>query len=102
MVDFNKLKVSRIQNAFELKQVAQFPTRGRNILDLILTDLDKFYDSPRKLPPFGLSDLDPVFVPPLARSQVPNPTYRTKSRSRDLIETHKTFSPDAVLGRSER
>ena len=47
--DFNKLKVSRIQNTFKLKQVVKFPTRGRNILDLILTDLDKFYDSPRKL-----------------------------------------------------
>ena len=46
--DFNKLKVSRIQNAFKLKQVVKFPTRGRNILDLILTDLDKFYDSPRE------------------------------------------------------
>ena len=85
--DFNKLKVSRIQNAFKLKQVVKFPTRGRNILDLILTDLDKFYDSPRKLPPFGLSDHDSVFVPPLARSQVPNPTYRTKSR--DLRPTKR-------------
>ena len=38
--DFNKLKVSRIQNAFKLKQVFKFPPHGRNILDLILTDLD--------------------------------------------------------------
>ena len=38
--DFNKLKVSRIQNAFKLKHAVKFPTRGRNILDLILTDLD--------------------------------------------------------------
>ena len=85
--DFNKLKVSRFQNAFKLKQVVKFPTRGRNILDLILTDLDKFHDSPRKLPPFGLSDHDSVFVPPLARSQVPNPTYRTKPR--DLRPTKR-------------
>ena len=76
--DFNKLKVSRIQNAFNLKQVVKF--RGRNILDLLLTYLDKFYDSPRKLPPFGLSDHDSIFVPPLSRSQVPNPTCRMKSR----------------------
>ena len=40
--DFNKLKVPRIQNAFNLKQVVKFPTRGRNILDFLLTDLDKF------------------------------------------------------------
>ena len=49
-------------------------------MEEIFSDLDKFYDSPRKLPPFGLSDHDSVFVPPLARSQIPNPTYRTKSR----------------------
>ena len=85
--DFNTLKVSRIQNLFKLKQVVKFPTHGRNILDLILTDLDKFHDSPRKLPPFGLSDHDSVFVPPLARSQVPNPTYRTKYR--DLRPTKR-------------
>ena len=58
--DFNKLKVSRIQNAFDLKPVETFSTRGRNILDLLLTDLNKLYDSPRKLPPFGLSDHDSV------------------------------------------
>ena len=85
--DFNKLKVSRIQNAFNLKQVVKFPTRGRNILDSLLTDLHKFYDSPRKLPPFSLSDHDSVFLPPLSRSQVPNPTCRTKSR--DLRPTKR-------------
>ena len=52
-----------------------------------MTDLDQFYDSPRKLPPFGLSDQDSVFVPPLSRSQVPNPTCRTKSR--DLRPTKR-------------
>ena len=51
--DFNKLKVSRIQNAFDLKPVVKFSIRGRNILDLLLTDLNKLYDSPRKLPPFS-------------------------------------------------
>ena len=78
--DFNKLNVSRIQNAFNLKQVVKFPTCGRNIPDLLLTDLDKFYDSPRKLPPFSLSNHNSVFVPPLSGSQVPNPPCRTKSR----------------------
>ena len=87
MGDFNKLKVPRIQNAFKLKQVVKFPTRGRNTLDLILTNLDTFYDSPRKLPPFGLSDHVSVFVPPLARSQFPNQICRTKSR--DLRPTKR-------------
>ena len=49
--------------------------------------MDKFYDSPRKFPPLGLSDHDSVFVPPLARSQDPNSTNRTKSR--DLRPTKR-------------
>ena len=36
--DFNKLKVSRIKNAFNLKQIIKFPTRGGNILDLASDD----------------------------------------------------------------
>ena len=33
-------------------------------LDLILTNLDKFYQSPKKLPPFGLSDHFTIFTTP--------------------------------------
>ena len=62
-----------------MKQVVKFRTRKRNILDLLLTDLDEVYDSQRKRSPFGLFDHDSVFLPPLA-SQVPNPACRTKSR----------------------
>ncbi len=50
------LNCYRLNNHFSLKQLVKFPTRGRSILDLILTNLDKFYQPPEKLPPFGLSD----------------------------------------------
>ena len=33
-------------------------------LDLILTNLDKFYQAPQKLPPFGLSDHFTIFTTP--------------------------------------
>ena len=54
--DFNNLNCHRLNNHFSLKQLVKFPTRGRRTLDLILTNLAKFYLPPVKLPPFGLSD----------------------------------------------
>ncbi len=54
--DFNKLNITRLQSSYNLKQIVKFPTRGNNTLDLILTNMKDFYDSPISLPPFGLSD----------------------------------------------
>ena len=54
--DFNKLNVSGFSRHFRLKQLVNFPTRGNNTLDLILTDLKEYYSTPDKLSSFGLSD----------------------------------------------
>ena len=40
--DFNKLNTFRLQNAFKLKQIIKFSTRGQNTLDLILTNSKSF------------------------------------------------------------
>ena len=45
--DFNRLNVKQIINQFRLKQLVKFPTRGNRALDLILTNLDKFYQTPK-------------------------------------------------------
>ncbi len=66
--DFNNLNVSRLKRNFRLKQIVNFPTRGRNVLDLILTNLRDYYTSPTKLAPFGLSDHVTIKVSPLHRS----------------------------------
>ena len=34
------------KNSFKLHQIVNFPTRGNNILDLILTNRKKVYDPP--------------------------------------------------------
>ena len=39
-----------------MKQLINFPTRGEAILDLVLTNLNDFYQVPTRLAPFGLSD----------------------------------------------
>ena len=54
--DFNNLNCHRLNYHFSLKQLVKFPTRGRRTLDLILTNLAKFYLPPVKLPPLGLFD----------------------------------------------
>ena len=41
--DFNCLNINQITNQFRLKQLVKFPTRGERTLDLILTNLAKFY-----------------------------------------------------------
>ena len=47
--DFDRLNVKQIiNNQFRLKQLVKLPTRGNRRLDLILTNLDKFYQNKKK------------------------------------------------------
>ena len=78
--DFNHLNTTRLKTSYDLKQIVNFPTLGQNTLDLILTNLKPFYNSPFKLPSFGLSDHLSIEVKPKARSQLPKPKFTTKSR----------------------
>ena len=54
---------------FHLKQLVKFPTRAGRTLDLILTNLNKFYQAPTKDPPFGLSDHNTVSTTPRNRKK---------------------------------
>lgn len=94
--DFNKLDTSRLRNNFKLKQIIKFPTRGENTLDLILTNLKDYYETPIKLPPFGLSDHVTVKVRPLARPEIPKTKISIKTR--DLRAT-KRFAMRTYLER---
>ena len=40
--DLNKLKETRLKSSFNLKQTVQFPTRGQNTLDKVLTNLENY------------------------------------------------------------
>ncbi len=67
--DFNRLDVSQVTNHFRFKQLVDFPTRGDNTLDLILTNWNEYCLKPVKLPPFGLSDHCTVTIYPKVRSK---------------------------------
>ena len=78
--DFNDLDTRRLQKSFRLKQLVNFPTRGRNTLDLILTNLKDFYEFPIKRPPFALSDHMSVEIQPKSREKLPKTVVTTKTR----------------------
>ena len=85
--DFNKLDLSRIANAFGVKQVVPFSTHGQSKLDLVFTNLNAFYDVPKKLRPFGLSDHATVEVQPLEMEKLPS--QKIVLQSRDLRATKR-------------
>lgn len=58
--------------AFQLKRMVNFATRGNRTLDLVISNLHKYYSCPQRAPPFGLSDHFTVTV---------NPTNRAQSRN---------------------
>ena len=55
--DFNRINANRLPARFRMKQLVRVPTRGDQILDLILTNLPHLYDknSVEMCPRFGLS-----------------------------------------------
>lgn len=73
--DFNRLNVTLIKKHFRLKQIIKSPTRKDVILDLVLTNLKDYYDTPQSLPPLGLSHHNTIMVSPKER------TVKSNSRS---------------------
>ena len=52
--DFNRLDTSGFINAFQLKQIVKFPTRGNRTLDPKITNMKSFYKDAINRPAFGL------------------------------------------------
>ena len=78
--DFNRLDTTRLQNSFKLKQIVNFPARGVATLDLVLTNINDFYDSPIKRPPLGLSDHLSIELQPRERCTMNRTKIKIKSR----------------------
>lgn len=54
--DFNDIKPSWIESSLSLKQVVKSPTRGSNLLDMVFTNLEQYYNEPEITASIGLSD----------------------------------------------
>ena len=83
--------MNRLAAQFRLRQLVNKPTRGDQILDLVLTNQPDLYDinSVQILPPFGLSDHNVVIVHPTTRAPREGPSRRTLSK-RDTRASRKS------------
>ena len=77
------MTISELIHNCNLRQLINFPTRGRNTLDLVLTKLHEFYDKPSRHAPFGLSDHMCVVLKPKERSLLPK-VKKTVTKKRNL------------------
>lgn len=85
--DFNHLNITEVSQQYSLTQMVNFPTRGNNTLDLVLTNLPDKYSTAEKLPALGLSDHLAIAVYPKNRPIQSNSTKIIKTR--DLRESKK-------------
>ncbi|KAK2552024.1 hypothetical protein P5673_027046, partial [Acropora cervicornis] len=62
--DFNRKCIKSICRKLGVKQLVNFPTRANATLDLILSNIQDYYDEPIQPPPLGRSDHDSIFFTP--------------------------------------
>lgn len=62
--DFHEINTNELQAHLQLNQIVNFPTHHHNTLDIILTDMSYFYQSPIPMSPFGQSTHTSVFWSP--------------------------------------
>ena len=68
--DFNTQDITDMLANHNLKQIVQKPTRDKNILDLILTNLSEHYSEPLVSAHLGSSDHGSVHWSPLSNAQL--------------------------------
>ncbi|CAB3989052.1 Hypothetical predicted protein [Paramuricea clavata] len=71
MGDFNQFDTKRLCRNSSLKQIVKKPTRGIATLDLILTNIKRWYKDPDILPAIGQSDHMSIMLYPLENPVVP-------------------------------
>lgn len=69
--DFNNLNLSPLCSRFGLRKTVTAPTRGRNTLDQIITNMYDLFDSAYHLPPIGRSDHQCILLNPKVRQKIP-------------------------------
>ena len=72
MGDFNHFNYRVLCRHCSLKQTVKQPTRGSAILDLILSNMHKWYKEPEILPSIGLSDHQSILLTPACQPKQPN------------------------------
>ncbi len=78
------LNISRVCSRFGLHKTVSAPTRGKNTLDQIATNMFNLFDSASHLPPIGRSDHQCILLKPKNNLKIP-PTTKI------LLSTHIVF-----------
>ncbi len=78
--DFNHFDYKTLCRHSSLKQTVKKPTRQSAILDLILTNMHKWYNEPKIIPAIGLSDHLSVLTTPAIQTKQPNNVIKKTSR----------------------
>ena len=78
--DLNTFPVGEVTRPLGLKQVVKIPTRGKNTLDQILTNIHKAYKEPVSLPALGNSDHSSVLWEPTNQQRASEPIITQYSR----------------------
>ena len=89
--DFNRIDYRFLCSHFNLRQTVQDPTRGNAILDLIFTNLSRYYNTPEILPGIGLSDHNSFIICPL--------TIAKKHKAKKVLRRSIKPSMKASFGR---
>ena len=94
--DRNSLDIASLLSADpSLRQIVKVPTRGSNILDIICTNLSRFYDDPQIIPPLqpdvqgcgAPSDHSGVLAIPNTTQNMPVSRNKVKKKIRQLPES---------------
>ena len=78
--DLNTFPVGEVTRPLGLKQVVKIPTRGRNTLDKIMSNIHRAYKEPVSLPPLGNSDHLSVVWEPTNQQRASEPIITQYSR----------------------
>ena len=78
--DLNTFPHKEVTRPLSFKQVVNVPTRGKNTLDKIITNVHKFYEPPTSLPALGNSDHLSVLWEPNTHQRTTEPTITQYSR----------------------
>ena len=69
--DFNNLILNTLCRRFNLQKLVKSPTRGKKILDQILTNMSDLFHGDKHLPPIGRSDHQCLLLTPKTKQRVP-------------------------------
>lgn len=90
--DFNKFDFKASAKCYQLEPIIKIPTRGKNTLDQIYTNLKEYYKPPVSGQAFGLSDHLSITV-------LPNVHQKFQAHSKIIKTRDKRPSRVASLGR---